>query len=106
MGASTIVCIYILFRFVSRNVPDRGPDWPQSPELLCLRFSFLLLRRGTPKHLASGAAYLWLDDPSSCDAPVQKAGSRGAAHPPEALARVHSLCDGTYAVADEHRRSA
>jgi len=33
----------------------------------------------------------WLDDPSSCDAPVQKAGSRGAAHPPEALARVHSF---------------
>jgi hypothetical protein len=33
--------------------------------------------------LASGAADLWVDDPTACDASVQKAGSRGPTHPSE-----------------------
>jgi len=76
---------WVLDRLAQRNV--------FASPLSSLAWTMTRLRGGANSegnsHLATGAAYLWLDDPSSCDAPVQKAGSRGAAHPPEALARVH-----------------
>src|SRR5258707_1281578 len=51
-------------------------------------------------------AVFWIDDAAACDATVQKAGSRRAAHPSKALARVYSVCDGAYAAEDEHRRGS
>ena len=57
-------------------------------------------------HLAAGIADLRSDDAAARDATLQKAGGRWAADASEALAGVHSVCDGTYAVEDEHRGSA
>src|SRR5208337_55018 len=57
-------------------------------------------------YLAAGAADLWLVDPAACDAVVQETGSRRTAHASQALAAVHSLCDGPHPVEDEHRRSS
>jgi radical SAM superfamily enzyme YgiQ (UPF0313 family) len=51
-----------------------------------------------------GLPIFGFDDPAACDAALQEAGSRGAAHASEALAGVHSLCNGPYTAENEHRR--
>ena len=52
------------------------------------------------------AAYFWFAHSVARDAALQEIGSRRPAYSAEALAGVHSICDGSHAAEDDCRRSS